>query len=161
MKRTGNVRPMRWVLCAAVWLAMIALVVYVALHDWGGVVITLQHGNGIRVSDLTAVIGGGIVAVGVTGYAWRTCPDRREAAIGVRLIICVMVWLIAMVSSLYIASETRLGPVVIPLSNKHGVHLSDLVVMLLGGVIAVAVTAVAFFTFPRGRRRDAAAPAQN
>ena len=148
---------MRWVLCAAVWLAMIALVVYVALHDWGGVVITLQHGNGIRVSDLAAVIGGGIVAVGVTWYVWRTCPNRREAAIGVRWIICTMVWIIAMVSSLYVASETRLGPVILPLSAGHGVHLSDLLVMLLGGAIAFTVTVVAVLTFRAGNRRAKAA----
>lgn len=137
---------MRWLACGLVWLAMIALVVFVALHDWGPVVIPLQHGNGIRVSDLAAVLGGGAVALGATWLAWRTDPNRRSAAIGVRVLIVLMTWLIAMVSSLYVAHETRLGPVVLPLTHGHGVHLSDLIVMLTGIAISVGVTTVCIAT---------------
>ena len=65
-----------------------------------------------------------------------------------RWLSCAAVWVIAIAASLYAAATTRWGPVVVTLSPRHGVHLGDILALLMGVVLASTVTAVALLTSP-------------
>jgi hypothetical protein len=65
-----------------------------------------------------------------------------------RWLSCAAVWTIAIAASLYTAATTRWGPVVVTLSPRHGVHLGDILAVLMGVVLASTVTAVALLTSP-------------
>jgi len=144
---------MRWVLCTAVWLILMAAAVVVVTQDWGPAALTLSHKNAIRWTDILAVILGAAIGLGVTYLAWATAPDRDAASVAARFVLCGVVWLVVMVTALYVASETKLGPVVVKLSYNHGVHLSDVFVVLLGAAIATAFTWAAWATSPSRRAK--------
>jgi hypothetical protein len=65
-----------------------------------------------------------------------------------RWALCVAVWLIANVAALYVAAQTKWGPVVVFFSGRHGLHLGDVLAMVLGVAVAMSVTAVAYLTAP-------------
>ena len=140
---------MRWVLCAAVWLIMMAGALVVVSNDWGPILLTLSHKNAIRWTDVLAVVLGAAIGLAGTYLAWVTAPDKDAASIAARWVLCGVVWLVAMATSLYVASETKLGPVVLNLSHNHGVHLSDAFVVLFGAAIATAFSWAAWVTAPR------------
>ena len=147
---------MRWVLCTAVWLILMAAALVVVTNDWGPVALTLSHKNAIRWTDILAVILGAAIGLGVTYLAWATAPDRDAASVAARFVLCGVVWLVVMVTALYVASQTKLGPVVVSLSHNHGMHLSDIFVVLFGAGIATAFTWAAWATSPSRRRRPVA-----
>jgi hypothetical protein len=149
----------RWVLCAVVWLLMMAAVVYVAGTEWGPVAVSLSGRHAVRWSEFGAMVLGLGLASTVTFVAWATSPTREQASVAVRWVLCSVVWVGVMVSSLYVASQTKLGPVVIAVSSRHGVHLSDVLVVLVGVAVATTFTLVAWATSP-GRRSPSAARAR-
>ena len=144
---------MRWVVCTAVWLILMAAALVEVMHDWGPIALSLSHKNAIRWTDILAVVLGAAIGLGVTYLAWVTAPDRDAASVAARWVLCGVVWLVAMVTSIYVASETKLGPVVLKLSHNHGVHLSDIFVVLFGAAIATAFTWAAWATAPSRRHR--------
>jgi hypothetical protein len=64
----------------------------------------------------------------------RTGIDRRRAA-GV-----AAVWVIAAAVVLLFARVTAIGPVLLTFYGTHGVHLADLVVLLVAVVVAARLT---------------------
>ncbi len=146
---------MRWMLCAVVWLATMAAVLYVAGTEWGPSVVTLSGRHAVRLSDILAVILGLGIATTVTVVAWATSPHRQDASVAVRRVLCAVVWVGVMVAALYVAAQTKLGPVIVTLSDRHGMHLSDVLVVLLGVAVASTFTLVAWATSPGRRHRSA------
>ena len=65
-----------------------------------------------------------------------------------RWALCAAAWLIANVAALYVAVQTKWGPVVVFFSGRHGLHLGDILAVLLGVAIATSVTIVAWLTAP-------------
>ncbi len=61
---------------------------------------------------------------------------------GVRILVCLSVWVVAACGSLLIAARTTVGPVVLDLSHNHGIHLGD-VVAVMGGTVWAAVVTIA------------------
>lgn len=53
----------------------------------------------------------------------------------------VVTWVVAAFVTLGVAAETRIGPVIMTLSPRHGVHLGDLATMLVCAAVALVVTA--------------------
>ncbi len=74
-----------------------------------------------------------------------------------RWVVCGLVWIGAMMTSLLIASKTMIGPVVVQLSPNHGIHAGDVLAALIGVSVASLFTAVAWLTRPP--RRSSAAVA--
>ena len=66
-----------------------------------------------------------------------------------RWLLCALVWAVGMTGALYVASETKVGPLVVRLSRNHGVHLGDLVAVGTAAAIGVAATTAALLTRPR------------
>jgi hypothetical protein len=66
-----------------------------------------------------------------------------------RWVLCAVVWVAGMACALYVASKTRIGPLVVQLSQNHGVHVGDVLAVVAAVVVGVAVTAIAWFTRPR------------
>lgn len=146
---TATVDHMRWLLCAAVWTIAIAASLYVAATTkWGPVVVTLSPKHGVHLGDILAVLVGVAVASTVTAVALLTSPAPPATAVVVRWVLCAAVWILALVASLYVAAATEWGPVVVRLSRYHGVHLGDIVAVLLSVAFASTVTAVALLTSP-------------
>lgn len=65
-----------------------------------------------------------------------------------RWLLCAGAWLAANVAGLYVAAATKWGPVVVTLSARHGVHLGDILAVLLGVAVAMIVTGVVWATSP-------------
>jgi len=65
-------------------------------------------------------------------------------------LLLLVAWTMAFVVTLLVAAHTRIGPVVVPLSPTHGLHLGD----VLTGVAALA-TAVAITAWATRRRPPA------
>ena len=65
-----------------------------------------------------------------------------------RWLLCGGVWLVANVAGLYVAAATTWGPVVARLSSKHGVHLGDVLAVLVGVAVAATVTGLVWVTSP-------------
>ncbi len=55
--------------------------------------------------------------------------------------LVLLTWGIAVVVVLFLAAETSLGPVVLTLGRRHGIHFGDLVALVVGGGAALFVTA--------------------
>lgn len=66
--------------------------------------------------------------------------ERRNPTSPRRIPIVLGIWLVAAVTVLGVARMTAVGPVVLTLSNRHGVHLGDLAALALVVVAAVALT---------------------
>ena len=65
-----------------------------------------------------------------------------------RWLLCAGVWVVANLAGLYVAAETKWGPEVLRLSPKHGVHLGDILAVLLGVAVAALVSGVVWATSP-------------
>ncbi len=61
--------------------------------------------------------------------------------------------MVAVGGSLWVASETKVGPS-IPLSYRHGVHVGDISAVLVGALAASAVTRRVFRSTRRPARRS-------
>ena len=72
------------------------------------------------------------------------CRYRRH----MRWLLCVGVWLVANLAGLFVAAETTWGPVVARLSTRHGVHLGDVLAVLVGVAVAATVTGLLWATSP-------------
>jgi hypothetical protein len=66
-------------------------------------------------------------------------------------------WVLATLAGLVIAATTRIGPTLLQLSERHGVHLGDLLAFALAYAMALAVT-LAMRRTRRRRRGPAGAP---
>ncbi|AEA27236.1 hypothetical protein GCM10023403_40410 [Pseudonocardia benzenivorans] len=53
----------------------------------------------------------------------------------------VLTWVVAAFVTLGVAAETRIGPVIMKFTPKHGIHLGDLATMLTCTAVALVVTA--------------------
>lgn len=65
-----------------------------------------------------------------------------------RWLLGAAVWLLAIVGALVVAAKTKLGPTLVTLSSRHGVHLGDVLAVVLGVGVATAVTVVLWVTAP-------------
>jgi hypothetical protein len=65
-----------------------------------------------------------------------------------RWLFCAGAWLVANAAGLYVAAETSWGPVVVVLSERHGVHVGDILAVLVGVAIATTVTVAVWVTAP-------------
>lgn len=90
-------------------------------------------GREVQAGDIAVCLGLGAAAALVTRRAWPF--DRAE----VRLLLVGAAWSAALVLTVLVAVKTSLGPVVLPLSNSHGLHALDLGVALLAGGAAAMV----------------------
>lgn len=52
-----------------------------------------------------------------------------------------LTWIVAALFTLVVAAETHIGPVVLTLTRRHGVHLGDVCAMVAAGGAAVMITA--------------------
>jgi hypothetical protein len=85
----------------------------------------------------------------------RTARPRAVRSVmtaGRATTIVLGTWFAAMAFTLFIAAETRIGPVVLTFTKTHGAHLGDIYTALISGGIAVVVTAWVLATYSRGRR---------
>ena len=73
------------------------------------------------------------------GPSTRRVPESDDSRYRrhMRWLLCVGVCLVANLAGLFVAADTTWGPVVARLSTRHGVHLGD--------VLAVLVTVAAIF----------------
>lgn len=58
-----------------------------------------------------------------------------------RLAVVVAAWLGASLFGLGVAATTKIGPILLSVSDNHGVHLGDLVAFGAGYLMALVVTA--------------------
>lgn len=73
-------------------------------------------------------------------------PARRFGPdLGDRLTLVLLAWAGAVVVSLVVASQTRVGPTVVTLASDHGVHLGDVVAAAVCFLVATVVTAETFW----------------
>ncbi|MBN9108406.1 MAG: hypothetical protein J0I34_06460 [Pseudonocardia sp.] len=73
----------------------------------------------------------------------RAATPRRSPAFAI-----AVTWALAAIVTLCVAAETRIGPVILKLTPKHGVHMGDLAVFFGCTAIALVVTA-ALLSRPR------------
>lgn len=76
-------------------------------------------------------------SLGDVALAERRAPGALR---GPARVLVVGIWLVAAVLVLGVARITAVGPVVLTLGNRRGVHLGDLAAMALIGVAAAALT---------------------
>ncbi|HWM57457.1 MAG TPA: hypothetical protein VNO83_06460 [Pseudonocardia sp.] len=57
-----------------------------------------------------------------------------------RLVMVLLVWALAGATVLLTAVDTRVGPILLSLSNRHGVHLGDALVLLVATFVATGLT---------------------
>lgn len=81
----------------------------------------------------------------------RRGTARRWGRYGrpMRWLLCAGAWLVANAAGLYVAAQTKWGPVVVSLSTRQGVHLGDILALLVGVAIATTVTVVVWVTAPK------------
>ncbi|MFV0461293.1 MAG: hypothetical protein ACK5MT_21270 [Actinomycetales bacterium] len=85
----------------------------------------------------------------------------RPGLAGARLSFAVAIWTAAVLVTVLVAAQTRIGPVVLRLSGTHGLHLGDLVVAF--GCALGAATLTALLPHRSGRHlvgRTSKQPAQ-
>ncbi|WP_214371330.1 hypothetical protein [Pseudonocardia sp. H11422] len=75
----------------------------------------------------------------------RPPPRPRSRGIDVRLTVRQLVliattWVGATGVALLVAAETKLGPIVLDLTKRHGVHLGDLVAVAVCFITALLIT---------------------
>ena len=75
------------------------------------------------------------------GGVTRARDAERRRRMARRRGLITVVWLVATAISLGIAAKTSIGPVVLKLSNNHGVHAGDLVGFAGCYLSALALTA--------------------
>lgn len=133
---------MRWLLCAAVWLLVNAAALLVAAQTkFGPTVLAVSPRHGVHLGDVVAVVVGIVVASTVTLIVWETAPERPPTQVVLAWVLVAVVWEVCLVVSLFVAAATDHGPVVLHL-GRHGVHIGDILVVLAGMAVAVALTAL-------------------
>jgi hypothetical protein len=50
------------------------------------------------------------------------------------------VWIVATVAVLVVAADTSFGPTVLTLSHRHGVHVGDVIALVVSYVVATVLT---------------------
>lgn len=65
-----------------------------------------------------------------------------------RWVLCAVVWLLVNAAALLVAAQTKLGPTLLIVSDRHGIHLGDVLAVVVGLVIATTVTVVLWVTAP-------------
>lgn len=72
-------------------------------------------------------------------------PDeqRGEQPLTRRHLVGVVgaVWAVAVAVVLLVATDTKAGPVVLTLSPRHGIHVGDLLALVVCSAVALGVTA--------------------
>jgi hypothetical protein len=68
-----------------------------------------------------------------------------------RWLFCAVVWAGSLLTAFLVASETRVGPVVIQLSYNHGVHMGDIAAFVVAIAFSSVVTGVSWVTRSRAR----------
>jgi hypothetical protein len=74
----------------------------------------------------------------VTDWPPHPLPPERSKVRTAALV--VLVWSLAALAALFVASDTRIGPVLIKISRGHGIHLGDALVFVLVTAAASSVT---------------------
>jgi hypothetical protein len=70
----------------------------------------------------------------------RAEPDPQVALARARAAL-ISVWGAATLLGIGAAATTRIGPVVMPISSSHGIHLGDLLVFVVAYLAAAVITA--------------------
>jgi hypothetical protein len=65
-------------------------------------------------------------------------PVERHA--GLSVVLIAIIWAVAAAATLGVASETAVGPVVLRLSEGHGIHLGDIIFGFAAIISASAAT---------------------
>lgn len=91
--------------------------------------------------------------------AQRTDPAAWRARIQ-RFWGAAWVWVAAAASSLLVALGTHIGPVVLTLSASHGVHVGDLVAVMVTGGVATITTVGRLRASGVSRSRGGQSPGQ-
>jgi hypothetical protein len=135
-------------LVIAMWVACVLGVGWVASATTvGPVVAELTTRRGFHAGDLLLAAGVAVVASMVT---WLLLRPRRDgdAAIEVvavelrRIPAILALWFAVMVSSLWAAFETEVGPVLFVYNNHRSVRLGDLAFTIVAVAVASWLTAV-------------------
>ena len=71
----------------------------------------------------------------------RSTSSGRQDTVGRLVLLVLGTWVAATVVVIGVAAETKIGPVVLPLSFRHGIHLGDLATMVVAYGAAILLTA--------------------
>jgi len=72
----------------------------------------------------------------------RSSPTFLARRLWARLVVVLAIWTAATALVLAFAAESSVGPVVLTLSRRHGVHLGDLVALAVAYAAALLITVV-------------------
>jgi hypothetical protein len=71
---------------------------------------------------------------------WMSHRYPRPRSRPGRLVMVLVVWAFAGATVLLTAADTRVGPILLSLSKRHGVHLGDALVLLVATFVATGLT---------------------
>ena len=120
----------------ATWLGAAVAVLFVAATTTvGPVVLRLSDRHGVHAGDLVAAV------VIVAGAALVTACLLWPQVVSPRVLVVGAVWLLATVGVVAVATQTAVGPIVLPLGHHRGVRAGDLLAAwaLLGAAVLVTV----------------------
>lgn len=63
-----------------------------------------------------------------------------------RWFLCAVVWLLSAIVALAVASETRIGPILLQLSPRHGIHTGDVLAVMTAMAISSLFTLLVWRT---------------
>ena len=139
-------------LVIAMWTGCVLLVGWIASRtEVGPVVATLNSRRGFHLGDVVLAAVTAAVASVVTWLLLRPAQQagrRRDGDVDVvavelrRLPLIVVLWFAVMVSSLWAAFETKVGPVLFVYSKQRSVRLGDLAFTVVAVAVAGWLTAV-------------------
>jgi hypothetical protein len=75
-------------------------------------------------------------------------PFRRGRSRALTTALVILVWSVAASAVLVVATETAVGPILIKLSRRHGIHLGDALAFV---VFTAAAGALTWLLMRRGR----------
>ena len=125
----------RAVLLVGAWLVAGIASVYVAASTAvGPTMLSVDSHLGAQTGDLAFSL---VAAGGAVLLTRRLAPITRA---DVRGVLAVATWIVAAVLTLLVAAETSVGPVVLELTRRHGVHSGDVAFGLAAAGVASIVT---------------------
>ncbi len=121
---------------AATWVGAVAALLFVAATTKvGPVVLRITEGHGVHAGD---VFGAAVILVGA---GLLTAWILRPQVVSPRVLLVGVVWLLAAVGVVFVATQTAVGPIVLPLGSHRGVRAGDLLAAaaLFGTAVLVTV----------------------
>jgi hypothetical protein len=120
----------------ATWLgAAVAVLFVVATTTVGPVVLRLSDRHGVHAGDVVGAV------VIVAGAALVTACLLWPQVVSPRVLVVGAVWLLAAVGVVAVATQTAVGPIVLPLGHHRDVRAGDLLAAwaLFGTAVLVTV----------------------